>query len=64
MLGFGNLALVDPQDLGESQLRHLLRFAQLIEWHGRQALLEPLLDPLLPRDRHRLDQFTKVVCGH
>ena len=35
----------------------------LREWHRREALLEALLDLPLPRGRHRVEQFTKVVCG-
>jgi len=47
-----HLSLIDAEDFGELQLRHLLRLSQLIERHGRQTLLESFLNPLPPIGRH------------
>jgi hypothetical protein len=64
MLDLRDLSLIDAEDFGELQLRHLLRLSQLIEGHSRQTFLEPFLNPPLPISRHRIQQFTKTTSGH
>src|ERR1039457_5065721 len=64
VLNLRDLSLIDPEDFGKLQLRHLLRLAQLIERHCGQTLLEPVLNPPPPIGRHRFQQFTKIASGH
>ncbi|SPF54695.1 hypothetical protein SBA4_6590003 [Candidatus Sulfopaludibacter sp. SbA4] len=64
VLNLRNLSLIDAEDFGELQLRHLLRLSQLIERHGGQALPEPFFNSPLPIGRHCFQQFTKITSGH